>query len=627
MCGFCGEIRFDGSQPDVEQLQAMNAVMVPRGPDAGGLLQMKHIAVAHRRLKIIDLSEHAQQPMVDNELGLGIVFNGCIYNYRELRAELRALGYRFFSEGDTEVILKSYHAWGTGCVDRFHGMFAFAIWERDSGRLILARDRLGIKPLYLAESENGVRFASALPALPALLAGGGIDTSIDPVALHHYMSFHAVVPAPYTLLNGVRKLPPATVRTIEADGRSQDRRYWSLRFETTREEAELSYEDWQERTLDALRKAVERRLVADVPVGVLLSGGLDSSLIVGLLAEQGQHGLSTFSVGFEEAGGEKGDEFEYSDIIARHFDTDHHKIFVDSARLLPALEHCVTAMSEPMVSHDVIGFYLLSKEVSKHVKVVQSGQGADEVFGGYHWYPPLVDAEDTVASYASVFFDRDHAEYRQVIHPDLLGDDYSREFVQRHFAMPGARQSIDRALRLDTTIMLVDDPVKAVIDAGVELPVDCHPLFTISEEVGSGASAILHGDISEMLTLDNGTTAPGQNSREYGVTICMADMSGPFDYHLTHRILQLCQEFEIPHQRDVFRYYRSDSAAAVEAGNDLRTALATFGIDASHGWERIHWNALDSLAQLVALYMQSPPLYDRDREERGPLVGFSTMPG
>jgi peptidase M42 family hydrolase len=169
--------------------------------------------------------------------------------------------------------------------------------------------------------------------------------------------------------------------------------------------------------------------------------------------------------------------------------------------------------------------------------------------------------------------------------------------------------------------------VKAVIDAGVELPVDCHPLFTISEEVGCGASAILHGDIAEMLTLDNGTTAPGQNSREYGVTVCMADMSGPFDYHLTHRILQLCQEFEIPHQRDIFRYYRSDSAAAVEAGNDLRTALATFGVDASHGWERIHWSALESLAQLVTLYMQSPQLYERDRQPRSSLPGFSTMPG
>jgi asparagine synthase (glutamine-hydrolysing) len=459
MCGICGEIRFDGSQPEIETLQAMSAVLVPRGPDASGTFQMNHIAVAHRRLKIIDLSEHAQQPMVDNELGLGIVFNGCIYNYRELMAELRALGYRFFSDGDTEVILKSYHAWGPACVERFYGMFAFAIWERDSGRLILARDRLGIKPLYLARTDNALRFASTLPAL---LAGGAIDTSIDPVALHHYMSFHAVVPAPHTMLKGVRKLPPATIRIIEADGRSRDHRFWSLRFETSREEAELGYQDWQERTLDVLRTAVERRLVADVPVGVLLSGGLDSSLIVGLLAEQGQHGLNTFSVGFEEAGGEKGDEFEYSDIIARHFDTDHHKIFVDSRRLLPSLQQCVSAMSEPMVSHDVIGFYLLSQEVSKHVKVVQSGQGADEVFGGYHWYPPLVEAEDPLATYAGVFFDRDHAELSRAVHPELLGDDYSRIFVESHFAMPGARRGIDQALRLDTTVMLVDDPVKRV---------------------------------------------------------------------------------------------------------------------------------------------------------------------
>jgi asparagine synthase (glutamine-hydrolysing) len=437
----------------------MNAAMVSRGPDAGGMFQMNHFAAGHRRLKIIDLSEHAQQPMVDNELGLGIVFNGCIYNYRELRAELRALGYRFFSDGDTEVILKSYHAWGNDCVERLQGMFAFAVWERDSGRLILARDRLGIKPLYIAELRNGLRFASTLPAL---LASGGIDTSIDSVALHHYMSFHAVVPAPHTILNGVRKLPPATIRVIEADGRSRDHRYWSLRFDTLREEKELSYEDWQERTLDALRLAVERRLVADVPVGVLLSGGLDSSLIVGLLAEQGQHGLNTFSVGFEEAGGEKGDEFEYSDIIARHFNTEHHRIFVDSQRLLPSLEQCVQAMSEPMVSHDAIGFYLLSQEVSKHVKVVLSGQGADEVFAGYHWYPPLLDADDPLETYARVFFDRDHADYARAVHPDLLGEDYSRSFVQHHFSAPGARHGIDRGLRLDTTVMLVDDPVKRV---------------------------------------------------------------------------------------------------------------------------------------------------------------------
>jgi len=169
--------------------------------------------------------------------------------------------------------------------------------------------------------------------------------------------------------------------------------------------------------------------------------------------------------------------------------------------------------------------------------------------------------------------------------------------------------------------------VKAVVDSGATLPVDCHPLFTISEEVGSGASAVLHGDVAEMVTLDNGTTAPGQNSSEFGVTLCMADMSGPFDYHLTRYLVQLCQEFKIPYQRDVFRYYRSDSAAAVEAGADIRTALATFGIDGSHGWERIHWSALESLTRLVTVYMQSPPLFLRDQEEIGPRTGFPTQPG
>ena len=459
MCGICGEIRFDAGAPSVDSVARMNRVLFPRGPDGSGIYQSRQLAVGHQRLKILDLSEHAQQPMIDSELGLGIVFNGCIYNFRDLRVQLRALGYRFFSEGDTEVILKAYAAWGTDCVDRFHGMFAFAIWERDSGRLILARDRLGIKPLYYAEIEHGLRFASTLPAL---LATDGIDTEIDPVALHHYMSFHAVVPAPHTILRGVRKLPPATVRVIDADGRSRDHCYWRLHYGQRAEDRDLSYEDWQEVTLDALRKAVERRLVSDVPVGVLLSGGLDSSLIVGLLAEQGQRGLNTFSVGFETVDDEAGDEFQYSDIVARHFATEHHQIRVDSARLLPALDHCIGAMSEPMVSHDVIGFYLLSERVAQHVKVVQSGQGADEVFAGYHWYPPLTESERPVDDYARVFFDRDHDEFAQAVDPRLVDEDFSRTFVERHFATPGAQRSIDKALRLDTQIMLVDDPVKRV---------------------------------------------------------------------------------------------------------------------------------------------------------------------
>jgi len=460
MCGFCGEIRFDDLPPNLGALSAMNTGMVPRGPDGHGAWQQGRIALAHRRLSIIDLSTHGSQPMVDSDLGLTVAFNGCIYNYKELRAELESNGYRFFSHSDTEVILKSFHAWGADCVQRFHGMFAFAVAERDSGRLTLVRDRLGIKPLYYAETGRGLRFASTLPAL---LAAGGIDTDIDPVALHHYMHFHAVVPAPHTILRGVRKLPPATIRVIEPNGTQRERLYWEPVFATPEEDRNLTFIDWQEHVLAALRRAVDRRLVADVNVGVLLSGGLDSSLIVGLLAEQGQQGLNTFSVGFETVGSECGDEFQYSDLIAKHYGTIHHKIHVDSAtKLLPELPNCVRAMSEPMVSHDAIGFYLLSQKVAEHVKVVQSGQGADEVFAGYHWYPPMIGSQDPARDYARAFCDRSHLEYRRAVNPRFHGEDFSRAFIDGHFSRPGAEAPMDKALRMDQLIMLVDDPVKRV---------------------------------------------------------------------------------------------------------------------------------------------------------------------
>lgn len=458
--------------------------MQRRGPDSYGLVAHGRHVFGHRRLRIIDLTESAQQPMVDAALGLSLVFNGAIYNYRELREELEAKGYRFFSHGDTEVLLKAYHAFGERFVERLQGMFAFALTERDTGKLVLGRDRLGIKPLYIADVDGGVRFASSLPAL---VAAGGVDTSIDPVALHHYMTFHAVVPAPHTLFRGVRKLPPATVLTIDADGTRRERRYWAPIFDPRPEEAHLSFDDWQERVLAALRLAVERRLVADVPVGVLLSGGVDSSLVVGLLAEAGAHGLETFSIGFESVGEEKGDEFAYSDLIASHYGTRHHRIFIDTARLLPALPRCIEAMSEPMVSHDTIGFFLLSEEVRKHVKVVQSGQGADEVFAGYRWYPPLLASTDPVADYAKVFFDRDHDEFARAVHPDLVGDDHSRDFVRAHFAAEGARRAVDKALRIDTTIMLVDDPVKRVDNMTMAWGLEARVPFLDHELVELGA--------------------------------------------------------------------------------------------------------------------------------------------
>ena len=462
MCGIAGEIRFDGTSPDVAAVARITAAMHRRGPDGEGVHAQGAIALGHRRLKIIDLSERGAQPMVDPELGLSVVFNGCVYNYRELRSELEAAGYRFFSTSDTEVVLKAFHRWGVACVEHFLGMFAFAVAEHATGRLTLARDRLGIKPLYLAETPGRLRFASSLPAL---LAGGDVDTSIDRVALHHYMSFHSVVPAPRTILAGVRKLPPATVRQIEPDGASTEQVYW--RPEHVRDPAHAGWTaaDWTDAVRESLRTAVRRRMVADVPVGVLLSGGIDSSLVVALLAGEGQHGLKTFSVGFRASGGEQGDEFAYSDIVAREFGTDHHQILVEPDRMLPAVDATISAMAEPMVSHDCVAFHLLSEDVSRSVKVVQSGQGADEVLAGYDWYPPLagIPRDRAAVEYAKVFTDRSHAAIAEILEPEwMLDDDPSRAFIAEHFGVPGAEAALDAALRIDSTVMLVDDPVKRV---------------------------------------------------------------------------------------------------------------------------------------------------------------------
>ncbi len=242
-----------------------------------------------------------------------------------------------------------------------------------------------------------------------------------------------------------------------------------------------------------------------------------------------------------------------------------------------------------------------------------------------HAFGPEVDKQPSGWEHVELRIDEHSGAVSDLLHlgvhvGDIVAIDPNPEFSNNGYL--NSRHLDDKA---GVAVML--GAAKAVREAGLELPLDCHLLFTVSEEVGSGASAVLHQDVAEMVTVDNGTTAPGQNSSELGVTVAMADMTGPFDYHLTRRLILLCQEFGIRHQRDVFRYYRSDSAAAVEAGNDLRTALVTFGVDASHGYERIHWDALESLVQLLAVYMQSPPVYARDRTEMGPRLGFPTQPG
>ncbi|MGF0337568.1 asparagine synthase (glutamine-hydrolysing) [Pseudomonas sp. NFACC19-2] len=459
MCGIAGELRFDRRPADLAAVERITHHLAPRGPDAHGFHSQGPIALGHRRLKIMDLAEASGQPMIDSDLGLSMVFNGAIYNYPELRAELESLGYRFFSGGDTEVLLKGYHAWGEKLLPKLNGMFAFAVWERDKQSLFIARDRLGVKPLYLSRTGERLRFASSLPAL---LQGGDIAKTLDAVALNHYLNFHAVVPAPRTILAGVEKLPPATWMRIDADGKIEQKTWWTLQFGPQDDEAGYALEEWREQVLDTMREAVAIRQRAAVDVGVLLSGGVDSSMLVGLLREAGVENLLTFSIGFQDAGGERGDEFQYSDLIAQRFATRHHQLRIGEHEILDQLPQAFRAMSEPMVSHDCIAFYLLSREVAKHCKVVQSGQGADELFAGYHWYPQVDGADDAFAAYRAAFFDREHDEYAACVQPAWLTGDMAGEFVREHFAMPGASAAVDKALRLDSTVMLVDDPVKRV---------------------------------------------------------------------------------------------------------------------------------------------------------------------
>lgn len=492
MSGICGQISTaQAPHRDAKAaVEAMSKAMAGRGPDGDGIIDDGRVALGYQRLAVIDLGETGAQPMHDPDVRMTIVLNGAIYNYEELREELHGLGHTFRSSSDTEVVLKAFAEWREKALEKFQGMFALAIHEEESGRVFIARDRMGVRPVYFAEADGAFRFASTLPAL---LAAGGIDTRIDPVALNHYMTFHAVVPSPFTMLQGVRKLPPATYMWVETDGSQTQTQYWQPLYGTGEDKADWSETDWQDAIYDSLREAVRRRLAADVPVGVLLSGGLDSSLIVGLMDELGQKDIETFSIGFESFGGEEGDEFTYSDVIAEHFKTNHHQLRISTGRMLPALDEAIGVMSEPMVSHDAVAFYLLSQEVAKHVKVVQSGQGADEVFAGYHWYPPMYEAGDDVeaalASYQQSFFDRSYEEMGQLVSPQFMtGSDVSTEYVDAHFRSPGATTGIDRALRIDTTIMAVDDPVKRVdnmtMAAGLEarMPFLDHDLVQLAAE-------------------------------------------------------------------------------------------------------------------------------------------------
>ncbi len=436
-----------------------------RGPDAGGSWLQNNVGLGHRRLSIIDLTQAAHQPMLDKELSL--VFNGCIYNYLQLRTELIELGHNFVSNSDTEVILKAYRQWGMDCVKRFEGMFAFAIWDDDQQQLLIARDRFGIKPLYYSPVKGGFRFASNTKAL---LLSGEINTEIDPIGLHHQFTLHGVIPAPHTILKGIKKLEPGHWLIINPDGQIYKKQYWRLESKAIHKNTYKTEKQWITALHKQLKKAVHKRLTAaDVPVGVLLSGGLDSSLIVGLLDQAGVKDIHTFSIGFEDVAEEKGSEFEYSDLVVERYKTKHKKYLISNEEVLPRLPEAIKNMAEPMFGQDAIAFYLLAEQVSKDVKVVMSGQGADEVFAGYFWYPQMVSAHKkltkqqmAIDAFAPFYFDRNHQEWLAMIDPKYHIEDVTSNFINDKLNEPNADSFIDQVLRLDSTTLIVDDPVKRV---------------------------------------------------------------------------------------------------------------------------------------------------------------------
>ena len=337
-------------------------------PDDSGSWVGGGIGLAHRRLSIIDLSPAGRQPLTNEDRSIFTIFNGEIYNFRELRAQLVAKGHRFRSQTDSEVIVHLYEEEGERCVERLHGMFAFAVWDDRRRRLMLARDRVGKKPLKYALIDDGIVFASELKAI---LASGTVEPDVDHRAVHQYLSM-GYVPAPRTGLRGIVKLPPAHTLVWEPH-RTVGRRYWSLNF---RNKKAQDHNQWMEDIRSTVRAAVRRRLVSDVPLGAFLSGGVDSSIVVACMSEATDRPVETFSIGFEH---EQFNELPFARLVAKRYATNHHEFVVgaDDTELLPELARIY---EEPYSDPSALPSYFLARETRRHVTVALNGDGGDEGF-------------------------------------------------------------------------------------------------------------------------------------------------------------------------------------------------------------------------------------------------------
>jgi asparagine synthase (glutamine-hydrolysing) len=380
MCGICGIIRLDGGEVNPHDLDRLTDALAHRGPDGRGTFVDHDVGLGHRRLKILDLSEAAGQPMRSPDGSVVLTFNGELYNYRDIRTMLEQRGHRFTSTGDTEVLLHLYMEEGERCVDRLRGMFAFAVYDRTKQCVFLARDRLGKKPLKYFCDGRTFAFASELKALRVL---SSCPRAIDAEAVHHFLTM-MYIPAPGTGFSEIKKLPAATTLIIDlSSGKVHEpKRYWELRYQP---DPSPSCAEWKEKIIHTLDESVRLRMVADVPVGAFLSGGVDSAAVVAFMARHSPHPVQTFSIGSPE---ETHNELPFAALTAKAFGADHHPIVLtpDIVHLLPELVH---AYEEPYADPSSIPTYLVARETRKHVTVALNGDGGDENFLGYQRYPIL----------------------------------------------------------------------------------------------------------------------------------------------------------------------------------------------------------------------------------------------
>ena len=378
MCGIAGVYKFRSLAPvDQGAIQRMTRILVHRGPDAEGFYLDGPLGLGHRRLSILDLSERGRQPMATADGRFVISYNGEVYNYLELRTELETQGYQFRTDTDTEVVLALYARHGAACLQRLNGMFAFAIWDTVERSLFLARDRIGIKPLYYSETRDGIVFASEVKAL---FASGYVAPRIAVPRIDTYLTY-GYVPGEETLFQDVKKLLPGSYLLVTSKG-AQAASYWDLQYVPNEQRSPVATaEQLRELLLDAVRI----HLRSDVPVGVFLSGGLDSSATVALLAEAGFENLKTFSVAYK-TDSPYYDESRYARMVADRFHTDHHVLYVDPSSFLEFIPGYVWYMDEPVTEAAAISLYFIAKLLREHVTVALSGEGADELFAGYEIY-------------------------------------------------------------------------------------------------------------------------------------------------------------------------------------------------------------------------------------------------